>query len=413
VPATFALSLHRDYACLRTGACCTSGWAIPVERDTVDAVARAVDEGRFEVRGDGLHDGTPATPRTHREWLRYFRVPAGPPAVDAPGALPLQGQWEHEPVLLQARADGCCVFLESSNGRSCAIHRHLGHRALPSACRHFPRVSLTDARGTFVRVSHYCPTAARLLFRDDVSLAIERDPPAFPADGEYEGLDATHVLPPLLRPGVLHSLASFGAWERFAVGVLARDDVSAEDALGLIGGAAEEMRAWTPAHGPVDVHIARTAAAWLARSAPRARDDVDGPRLEELAAGVYASVPPQVASPAPLADVHEGWNRFAIARWQAQARPVRRFLASHAFASWTAYQGGGLRTAVHALWAVLAVLQAECVRACRTAARPLDDDLLFEAIRTSDLWLLHLAAPDALVARLSRCEPLRPPAAWV
>ena len=61
----------------------------------------------------------------------------------------------------------------------CAIHRVLGHDALPSACRHFPRAAVTDDLGTFVTLSHFCPTAASMLFRDDVELSIVEAPASF------------------------------------------------------------------------------------------------------------------------------------------------------------------------------------------------------------------------------------------
>ena len=70
---------------------------------------------------------------------------------------------------------GACVSFERGMGGAtsqCAIHRVLGHDALPSACRHFPRAAVTDDLGTFVTLSHFCPTAASMLFRDDVELSM-------------------------------------------------------------------------------------------------------------------------------------------------------------------------------------------------------------------------------------------------
>ena len=54
-------------------------------------------------------------------------------------------------------------------------------------------------------------------------------------DGEVEGLDAREALPPLLGPGMLTDHEGYDAWERRAIGVLARDDLTAEQALGLVG----------------------------------------------------------------------------------------------------------------------------------------------------------------------------------
>jgi hypothetical protein len=86
---------------------------------------------------------------------------------------------------------------------------------------------------------------------------------------------------------------------------------------------------------------------------------------------------------------------------------VRRWLAAKAFASWLALQGEGLRTAVVGLRVALGVLRAEALRGCAEAGRPLDAHLLKEAIRRADLLLVHLADPEALARRLSRCERAR------
>ena len=83
-----------------------------------------------------------------------------------------------------------------------------------------------------------------------------------------------------------------------------------------------------------------------------------------------------------------------------------RLSAERLFVGTTAaqYQGGGVRTAVHALRATLGVLQIECVRRRAGERRPLDERLLLEAIRATDLTLVHLAAPDVLTRRITRFE---------
>ena len=117
------------------------------------------------------------------------------------------------PVLL-ATAAGRCVFHDAAACR-CRIQRALGHAALPLACRQFPRVSAADPRGTSVTLSHYCPTAARLL-EDDGAVTIDLDPAAFPPDGEYVGLERVTALPPLLRPDMLMDWDSWWECERLA-----------------------------------------------------------------------------------------------------------------------------------------------------------------------------------------------------
>jgi hypothetical protein len=61
----------------------------------------------------------------------------------------------------------------------------------------------------------------------------------------------------------------------------------------------------------------------------------------------------------------------------------------------------------------LGLLRAEAARGCADAGRALDPDLLKEAVRRSDLLLVHLADPEALARRLSRGETAETPqAAW-
>jgi hypothetical protein len=115
------------------------------------------------------------------------------------------------------------VFLEAD--RRCAVHRQLGSESLPSACRDFPRVATLTPLGVSIALSHYCPTAAALLFAL-VPVRILDDPPGFPASWPYEGLDAREAPPPLLRPGVLMDWPSLERWERFAVSVLADEERS-------------------------------------------------------------------------------------------------------------------------------------------------------------------------------------------
>jgi len=76
--------------------------------------------------------------------------------------------------MLAAHEDGTCRFHE---GRLCAIHRQLGPRALPIACRQLPGQALRGGRGTFISLSHFCPTAAGLLFRPTCSSCTLRTPP--------------------------------------------------------------------------------------------------------------------------------------------------------------------------------------------------------------------------------------------
>ncbi len=86
------------------------------------------------------------------------------------------------------------------------------------------------------------------------------------------------------------------------------------------------------------------------------------------------------------------------------SRPVRRYLAARSFASWYAHQGDGLRTTIVAVEMALGVLVVEACRVAARAERPIDADVLVEALQAADLLLVHLAAPVELATRLSAVE---------
>ncbi len=300
VMSVCCLSLHAAYVCRHSGACCTAGWDIPAEPAVVEVIRRLViDEparsGLFRPRPDGS-------------------------------------------VTLARRNDDACVFFEPRRGRLCAIQRQAGARHLPSACRHFPRVVLRDRRGTFVTLSHFCPTAAAMLL-DAGPLAIVEAPASIALDGALEGLDATSVLPPLLRRGVLMDYEGLSTWERAGIAVLDRDDLDADTALAVIAAATGAATRWSPGGESLPGAVDRAFEAAARDRAPRA-------------AGARAD------------------------------RPLRMFLAAHLFGSWAAYQSGGLPAVVDALHTALATLRLEMA----------SHDAFIEAARAADLRLRHGAS---------------------
>src|SRR4029079_14704402 len=113
----------------------------------------------------------------------------------------------------------------------------------------FPRVVLHDARGTFISLSHFCPTAAGLLFDHDGAwpAATLRDAPLTLTDvGPLDGLDARDAWPPLLRPGVMMDLESYGAWERLGVEVLTREGIAPDVSLDSLASATPRIASWSP-----------------------------------------------------------------------------------------------------------------------------------------------------------------------
>ncbi len=375
----FALDLHADYQCRHSGACCTAGWTIPIEAAEHRRVSDALSDGRLTLPGE-------TRPARLIDPGRAFVMAEKSPEGAAAG--------------LRVGLDGACVFFDRQSGNLCAIQRDLGHASLPAACRQFPRVALTDRRGTFVTLSHYCPTAAAMLFREDASLTPVADPPMC-AGRALESFDATDTVPPLLRPGVLFDLDAFDRWERFVLRTLGDPDSSAEQSLASLSASAERIRSWRAGDVTLASLVNRESERTCAAKVAAEHDlDLDG----RLFTAIAATVPEGLPRPALPEHLHETCARFVDPVWSRFARPIRYFLAAHAFGAWMSYQGDGVRTFVRSLAGVLAVLRIESIRRAARAARMLDKDLLISAIRAADLLLVHLASREILARHMSRIE---------
>ncbi len=276
--------------CAHAGACCRAGWTIPVEEVLV-----------APLRGLGIDIGA-------------ARV---------------------APIL----ASGDCAFFEADAGRLCTIHRRGGPHLLPSMCRHFPRVVVNDPRGASLTLSHFCPTAAALLF-ERRRLAIVHAPAALALDGTLEGLDATDVLPPLLTGGVLTDWEGYSTWEAEAVALFDIDHLQPERAVEALTSATAVTCSWRP------------GSESMANAVQRA----------------FAQSRPAVSNGG---------------RWGHFARTVNAFLAAHAFASWAAYEADGLPAIPVAVAEALAILTRE------VQDQELTEQSLTSAIRATDLRLRH------------------------
>jgi Fe-S-cluster containining protein len=288
------LSFHAPYRCRHSGACCRAGWSIPfdhAERESVHALRLA--GGSFTAAG-------------HAARL----------------------------------ADGTCSFFEGDS-RLCAIHHAAGHAALPLSCRMFPRVVLHDGRGTLISLSHFCPTAAGLLFEPGDSrppAGIVDAPPALTGVGALDGLDAREAWPPLLRAGVMMDLESYAAWERLGIELLTREAVTPGASLDALDSTTGRIAAWSPGGPTPLLHAVRDAFGTLA---------------------------PPTSPGVPVG--HE----LALKRW----------LAARLFGNWIAYQEDGLQAIVRYLHGCLATFTTELAR----------DGSPLEAIRRSDLLIVHNA----------------------
>jgi hypothetical protein len=271
---------------------------------------------------------------------------------------------------------------------------------LPATCRHFPRLAVRDPRGTFVSLSHFCPTAAATLFREDVPLEIVEHPQAFP-ERDYDGLTVNAGdWPPLLRPGALAGLEGYDAWERHMVSRCAEPAPGAEDVIATLYRDAGAVRSLRPGDGrSIAGAIAALPASGVSAPVPETLD-ASLTRYAE----VMTAVPDDMKPLPDESGLEAAYVEDVRGEWPRWRTPVKRYVAAKAFASWTAYQGRGFLTIVRGLDAALALVRIEAARQCRDRRRPLDATLLREAFRQADFSLNHLAAGDELAAAWSKAE---------
>jgi hypothetical protein len=196
--------------------------------------------------------------------------------------------------------------------------------------------------------------------------------PAFPDTGEYVGLDVRESLPPLLCPDVLMDWQSWHEWEERSVALLCEVGTTAGEALNRLRAAVEHTRRWRPGATPLAQAIAE-AFDVAARAAPGIAADAPS-RIAEVLAAVPAGVRGSIPRP--------GQRRVS----REPAEVEKRFLASHAFASWTAYLGHGVRSWLRSVEAAYALLGAGY------------------GVAGADLLLRHLADTHTLVRAWNQAE---------
>jgi len=372
VDSVYALSIHADYRCHRSGVCCSSDWDIPVELPLFRSLEAAVANGRLRPAAD-VSDGQ----------ALFITEPDRPDGAAA---------------MVARTASGHCVFYHRGSGL-CVIHRDRGESHLPSPCRYFPRLAVRDSRGTFISLTHYCPTAAAMLFFDAGPIEIVEGPAAFPP-ADYEGLRVDpEAWPPLLHPRMLMDLDGYSAWERHMVARCNESMLSAERVIATLWRDARALRLFKPGAGSLEAAVADLPG--------EAVDEPAGVAFESsllLHAEVLSAVPEDVRPEPDDAGLRDAFVRGVRLEWAAWQLPLRRYLAARAFANWTAYQGRGVLTIVRGLEAALAFVRVEAARECRNAGRPLDADLLKQAFRATDFVLNHIAVGEKLAGAWSRVE---------
>jgi hypothetical protein len=361
----FSLSIHADYRCRHSGKCCSLDWDVPVELPVYRTLTQAMTARRLAVA----------------------------PAAAGVEPFVLGEDLPEDAAAIFGRTDGgACVFFDHTS-RLCIVHRDLGVEALALTCQHFPRVAVRDRRGTFVNLSHFCPTAAATLFRTDVPLAIVSSPPAFPP-ADYDGLSVEDDdYPPLLRPRMLMDYDAYTAWEAHMVARCLDLPMRPERVVATLERDARLVSAWQPG-----TQSLRDTVLGLPQ------DVVEAPSSRTLdeswlfARQCLQAVPPELQGEPDHEGVDDAFVRCVAPYWEGAHAPVNRYIASKAFASWTAYQGRGVRTIVHGIAAAVGLVRIEAARQCRDADRPLDDDLLLEAFRAADFVLNHQAIGEDLAA---------------
>ena len=272
-------------------------------------------------------------------------------------------------------ASGDCGFHHDCR---CSLQLTGGEQLLPSACRHFPRVYLRDARGDLLTLSHFCPTAASLLLRDGPVAVVDAQAP-LALEEPIEGLDARDVLPPLVRPGMLADMDGYDAWEAAVIATFV-DAPDAVTAFARIESATGQVRGWTPGAVPLRVAVADAFVR---------TDDAAGSALLSEAFALVS----ELTGPHPLMDVPPDfgarWQRVADGMDGRRHRSIGRYLAASTFANWIAYRGQGLRSIVAWLQACYDVLRVQMARALPPDASALDEHSHLEAFRMTDYIMVH------------------------
>lgn len=263
-----------------------------------------------------------------------------------PWLVPGEGSPDDVAGMLAIRANGHCVFFEAGKP-GCSIHD-----IKPAGCVHFPFVCLIDQRGVHVTLSHYCPTAVSLLFEHRDPIAIVEGPA--PVSGELEGLDARESLPPTFAE------ATSGKPE--ATRLMTFDELS----------------------------------SWEREQVAQARIDELGSDDVTLFEQARAAVPAPWSWPDPPDHLDDSWYSLVAPAWLEFEDVLMRYAAAKLFGSWSLYLGNGTQAAIHTARIALAVLRIEAARQCRIHGQPLNRESMSEAIRQTDLLLVHYADPALL-----------------
>jgi hypothetical protein len=196
-------------------------------------------------------------------------------------------------------------------------------------------------------------------------------------------LDAREAYSPFLRPGVLLGFDGLRAFEVSSVSVLAEGD--AWRALNRIDAAAEELRRWTKAAGSVTDVVRASFADPASTSSHSQADDPRKVLIASLTKGT------------PCAPGLPVFHTVGLDIPPEADLPLRRYLAARLIAGWIMFQAPDISVVPRylrlCLNTVLLFAAAPGQVGSQTARWK-------EAIRNSDLWILHHCDPELLALNL-------------
>jgi hypothetical protein len=234
---------------------------------------------------------------------------------------------------------------------------------------------------------------------DPQPLEVVQAAPPLVLEDPIEGLDGRDELPPLLCPDVLCDLEGYAAWERASIAVLGRPHLTSQQALDWIEAATERVRSWRPGRVPLSSHV---AAAFDDRTEKNASLSLPDEELLELVWRLTEGRVPPDSLTSDCSKAHAGGlTEDALAPYD---RAMKNFLAARLFGNWIAYQGRGLRSIVQWVRAAAALVRHHAIGRALDTGRPLSQNDFIEAVRTTDLVLLHAIDTQAFARAIAPRE---------
>ncbi len=384
------LNFHAGYACRSSTHCCRpDDLHISVPPQVRDRLVQH------------LNDGTLVPPNEQNSSPDKLLRITTPSVIFSTGGAP-----PDPPVFLGADEQGRCLFLDAAHDNLCSIHSQLGLSSLPPICMTFPRLYIERQSGKVLAYSCNCPTAAAMLFEGEEEPALVTRPRHSVAQ-DVTVFDARNVLPPKRTPTARMSWDDYEQWERQAVALLARPEQSPEAALVAILHSTRTPE--DTANGPE--LTGQDNLRPLSPGLPAARQLV----AELLGVTIQSNPTARAVTQAFVArygsatgaageqQLQQDHDRYVADGWGAFSRPIRRYLATMTFVNRVAEVADGLRSIAYSIICAHVMTRIGVTVLCAEQQRPIDAELLQQAIGYSDYLLKH-SDPTPLVNHFDRAE---------